>query len=50
MENVQNSFLYSKGKDKNYEAGIKIKNKPRSFNNKDYIDWELVFSKKKKRK
>lgn len=42
--------LYSKGKDKNYEAGIKIKNKPRSFNNKDYIDWELVFSKKKKRK
>lgn len=41
--------LYSKGKDKNYEAGIKIKNKPKLFNNKDYIDWELVFSKKKKR-
>lgn len=40
--------LYSKGKDKNYEAGIKIKDTPKSFNNKDYIDWELVFSKKKK--
>lgn len=40
--------LHSKGKDKDYEAGIKIKNKPKSFNNKDYIDWELIFSKKKK--
>lgn len=40
--------LYSKGKDKNYEAGIKIKDTPKSFNNKYYIDWELVFSKKKK--
>lgn len=40
--------LYSKGKDKKYEAGIKIKDTPKSFNNKYYIDWELVFSKKKK--
>ena len=38
--------LYSKGKDKNYEAGIKIKDTPKLFNNKDYIDWELVFPKK----
>ena len=41
--------LYSKGKDKNYEAGIRIKNKPKLFNNKEYIDWELVFSKSNKK-